>query len=261
MFTIRITFVIKLYFMDRYGLVGFPLKHSFSGKFFTEKFAKEKIDAEYQNFEIDDINLFPAVISSNSNLKGLNVTIPYKECIIDFLDELDETAQAIGAVNVIKIIRSESGIRLKGYNSDLIGFENSIRTLINPDIHRKALILGTGGASKAVNFGLKRLGLETRFVSRNQHPEMLTYNDLSESVFEEYKIIVNASPVGTFPDIENCPAIPYEYLTEDHLLYDLVYNPPVTKFLELGAQNGAITKNGKEMLELQAVAAWDIWNS
>lgn len=247
--------------MDRYGLVGFPLKHSFSAKFFSEKFSNENIDAEYLNIEIDDINLFPEIISSNPNLKGLNVTIPYKEQVIDFLDELDETAELIGAVNVIKIIRSVGGIRLKGYNSDLIGFENSIKPLINPDIHRKALILGTGGASKAVNFGLKRLGLETKFVSRSERPGMLTYDGLTKDIFNEYRVIVNASPVGTFPDVESFPAIPYEYLTKDHLLYDLVYNPPVTRFLASGARKGAITKNGKEMLELQAVAAWDIWNS
>lgn len=247
--------------MDKYGLVGFPLKHSFSGKFFAEKFSRENIDAEYQNFEIDNIDLFPGIVSSIPDLKGLNVTIPYKEKIISFLDELDETAEAIGAVNVIKVIRSGDKILLKGYNSDLIGFQNSIQPLINPDLHRKALILGTGGASKAVNFGLKRLGLETKFVSRRSGIDIFTYEDLTKDVLGEYKVIVNASPVGTFPEVDNCPAIPYEYLTPDHLLYDLVYNPPVTKFLELGNARGAITKNGKEMLELQAIAAWNIWNS
>lgn len=247
--------------MDRYGLIGFPLKHSLSGKYFGEKFKKEGIDALYQNFEIESIKLFPQIIASHPDLKGLNVTIPYKERIIDFLDELDETAEAIGAVNVIKIMRIEDTVRLKGYNSDLIGFQNSIQPLINPALHRKALILGTGGASKSVNFGLKRLGLETKFVSRSPHADTFTYNDLSREIFAEYKLIVNASPVGTFPDVEACPAIPYEYLTNEHLLYDLVYNPPVTKFLRMGEERGAKIKNGKEMWQLQAIAAWNIWNN
>lgn len=249
--------------MDRYGLIGFPLKHSLSGKYFGEKFKKEGIDALYQNFEIESIKLFPQIITSHRDLKGLNVTIPYKERIIDFLDELDETAEAIGAVNVIKIMREGDKIRLKGYNSDLIGFQNSIQPLIDsdPGFHRKALILGTGGASKAVNFGLKRLGLETKFVSRSPHTDMFTYDDLSREIITEYTVIVNASPVGTFPDVEACPAIPYEYLTKKHLLYDLVYNPPVTKFLRMGEERGAKIKNGKEMWQLQAIAAWNIWNN
>lgn len=248
--------------MDRYGLVGFPLKHSLSFKFFNEKFERENMDALYQNFEIEDISLFPEIIASHTDLKGLNVTIPYKERIIDFLDELDETAESIGAVNVIKVMRAGDAVRLKGYNSDLIGFQNSIRPLIDldPGFHRKALILGTGGASKAVDFGLRRLGLQTKFVSRSPRAGMLTYGDLSKEIFGEYSVIVNASPVGTFPNVEECPSIPYEYLTDKHVLYDLVYNPPVTKFLRMGEDKGATTKNGKEMWELQAMAAWSIWN-
>ncbi|HCO68389.1 MAG TPA: shikimate dehydrogenase [Dysgonomonas sp.] len=246
--------------MDIYGLIGFPLKHSFSARFFAEKFEKEHIDAEYRNFEIDSIDLLPGIIDSTPGLKGLNVTLPYKEQVIRFLDELDETAEAVGAVNVIKITRSGGKVSLKGYNSDLIGFRNSISPLIDPAKHFKALILGTGGASKAVDYALKSLGLETRFVSRSQRPDMYTYYDLAGEILEEYKVIVNASPLGTFPDVEACPSIPYELLGKNHLLYDLVYNPPVTKFLELGNIQGAVTKNGEEMLWLQALAAWDIWN-
>lgn len=246
--------------MEKYGLIGYPLKHSFSSKFFTEKFDKEQIDAEYSNYEIADINILPSIISSDSTIKGLNVTIPYKEQVIRFLDELDETAEQIGAVNVIKIIKKEGRTILKGYNSDLIGFQNSIRPMIDPLIHTKALILGTGGASKAVEYGLKRLGLESKYVSRTSSEGVFTYRNLTTEVLSEYKVVVNASPVGTFPDIDTCPDIPYEYLTDSHLLYDLVYNPPLTKFLELGQKQGAKIKNGAEMLKLQAIAAWNIWN-
>lgn len=247
--------------MEKYGLIGYPLKHSFSYKFFGEKFIRENIEAEYNNYEIADINNLPFIINSDPNIKGLNVTIPYKEQVLHFLDEMDETAKAIGAVNVIKIIRKEGNkIILKGYNSDLIGFQNSIQPMIDPQLHRKALILGTGGASKAVEYGLRKLGLETKYVSRTSAEGVFTYKDLTSEILSEYKVIVNASPVGTFPNIDECPDIPYEYLTESHLLYDLVYNPPVTKFLELGRKQGAKIKNGGEMLQLQAIAAWGIWN-
>lgn len=247
--------------MEKYGLIGYPLKHSFSYKFFGEKFERENIEAEYNNYEIADINNLPFIINSDPNIKGLNITIPYKEQVLRFLDELDETAKAIGAVNVIKIIRKEGNkIILKGYNSDLIGFQNSIQPMIDPQLHRKALILGTGGASKAVEYGLKKLGLETKYVSRSPAEGVFTYKDLTPEVLSEYKVIVNASPVGTFPNVDECPDIPYEYLMDSHLLYDLVYNPSVTKFLELGKKRGAKIKNGGEMLQLQAIAAWDIWN-
>lgn len=246
--------------MEKYGLIGYPLKHSFSSKFFTEKFDKEKIDAEYNNYEIEDINSIHSIISSDSNIKGLNVTIPYKEQVIRFLDELDETAKEIGAVNVIKIIEKGNKTFLKGYNSDLIGFQNSIEPMIDPSVHTKALILGTGGASKAVEYGLRKLGIASKYVSRALAEGVFTYTDLTAEIFSEYKVIVNASPVGTFPNVNACPNIPYEYLTDSHLLYDLVYNPPVTKFLELGAKHGAKIKNGAEMLALQAIAAWNIWN-
>lgn len=246
--------------MKTFGLVGYPLKHSFSYRFFGEKFEKEKIDAQYLNFEIADIGRLPDIIKEYTKLQGLNVTIPYKEQVIPFLDELDPIAEAIGAVNVIKITRKGDKILLKGFNSDYIGFKNSIEPLINPEIHRKALILGTGGASKAVEYGLKALGLETSHVSRTRKEGVITYGELSEDMMNEYTVIVNASPVGTFPNVDECPDIPYQYIGNKHMLYDVVYNPPVTKFLEQGKKQGAKIKNGETMLELQAIAAWNIWN-
>lgn len=246
--------------MKTYGLIGYPLKHSFSYRFFGEKFSKEKIDAQYLNFEIANINSLTDIVKEYTKLQGLNVTIPYKEQVIPFLDELDPTAAAIGAINVIKISRNGEKINLKGFNSDYIGFRNSISPLIIPEIHRKALILGTGGASKAVEYGLKDLGLETQYVSRSQKEGIITYDELSQEIIEEHTVIVNASPVGTFPNIEECPDIPYQFIGKNHLLYDLVYNPPITKFLDLGKKQGARIKNGEEMLELQAIAAWHIWN-
>jgi len=247
--------------MDKYGIIGFPLKHSFSYKYFGEKFKKENIDAIYSNYEIEKIELFPKIIETELNLKGLNVTIPYKEQVITYLDEMDATAYGIGAVNVIKITDKNNKKHLKGYNTDLIGFRESIKPLLKADIHKKALILGTGGASKAVKYGLESLGIETKYVSRTSKNGAISYNELTESVMNDYMVIVNASPVGTFPNIDEAPAIPYNYLTNEHILFDLVYNPPVTKFLQLGTQKGCITKNGKEMLELQAQAAWKIWST
>jgi len=244
----------------KYGLIGFPLKHSFSQQFFTEKFERENIDAEYSKYELADIAEITSLIDSTPELNGLNVTIPYKEKVIPFLDEMDEGAAQIGAVNVIKFIRNEGVLKLKGYNSDLIGFQNSIKPFIC-NIHKKALILGTGGASKAVLQGLKNLGLECMYVSRRKEPHTVTYAELNEDIMHEYTVIVNASPVGTFPDIDSCPDIPYQYLTDRHLLFDLVYNPSPTKFLRLGKENGAQIKNGLEMLELQAIGAWGIWNN
>lgn len=246
--------------MKKYGLIGYPLKHSFSYRFFGDKFEVENIDAVYDNYEISDIKMLPSIISSEPDLWGLNVTIPYKEQVIPFLDEMDETAANIGAINVIKIIRKNGNIRLKGYNSDIIGFQNSIAPMLNKDIHKKALILGTGGAAKAVFYGLEALGIESKYVSRTPNSSNLSYSDLSKEVLHEYKVVVNASPLGTFPDVDKCPDIPYELLTEEHLLYDLVYNPPITKFLSLGEARGAKIKNGYEMLELQALGAWDIWS-
>lgn len=247
--------------MRVFGLIGYPLKHSFSQRFFTEKFAAEDIDARYLNFEIDDISVLPQIIKDNADLCGLNVTIPYKEKVIQYLNGLDVEAEKIGAVNVIKIERDGSDIKLTGYNSDFIGFRKPLEQLINPGVHHKALILGTGGASKAVYHGLKSLGIEPRFVSRTPKPGSYTYNDLDKDIIEGFKVIVNASPVGTFPNVDEAPDIPYRYITAQHLLYDLVYNPAETKFLRQGKEHGASIKNGADMLEIQAIEAWRIWNS
>lgn len=247
--------------MQKYGLIGYPLKHSFSRNFFNEKFTSESIDAEYVNFEIPDIKEFKNVISGNPNLSGLNVTIPYKEQVIPFLDALDkDSAGKIGAVNVIKIIRDGKKTRLVGYNSDIIGFKQSIQPLLTRK-HTKALILGTGGASKAIFHGLKDLGIESVFVSRQKKDSShLTYADLTQEVMDTHKVIVNCTPVGMYPKMDACPDIPYGMLTREHLLYDLVYNPDETLFLKKGKEMGAIVKNGLEMLLLQAFAAWEIWN-
>ncbi|MEA4919020.1 shikimate dehydrogenase [Proteiniphilum sp.] len=249
--------------MLTYGLIGFPLKHSFSAKFFTEKFYREGIDAEYLNFEIGDIQEIRHILLLNQQLKGLNVTIPYKEQIIPFLSEISPETRKIGAVNVIKIERRPGDMyyhKLIGHNTDYIGFKQSLQPLIDPASHRKALILGTGGASKAVAQALTDMQIEWRYVSRTPENERFTYNDLSPAVISEFTVIINASPVGTFPQTEDCPDIPYTHLTPRHLLYDLVYNPEETLFLQKGKRQGATVKNGREMLELQALAAWDIWN-
>ncbi len=244
--------------MDKYGLIGYPLKHSFSVSYFNEKFRSEGIDAEYVNFEIPDIKDFPEVISRNPGLYGLNVTIPYKQQVIPYLNELDDDAAAIGAVNVIQITRQKGKVRLKGFNTDIIGFKQSIEPLLRP-FHRKALILGTGGSSKAIYHGLKQLGIEGTYVSRTPREGRLTYQDLTPEIIDTHQVIVNCTPVGMYPKVDFAPEIPYDLLTPDHLLYDLLYNPNVTLFMKKGAARGAITKNGLEMLLLQAFAGWEIW--
>lgn len=242
--------------MDKYGLVGFPLGHSFSRGFFTEKFAREGIDAEYVNFEIPDASMLLDVIRDNPELRGLNVTLPHKQAVIPLLDELSDEAKEIGAVNVIRV---RDG-KLKGFNSDIIGFTESIKPLLQP-WHKKALILGTGGASRAIRVGLTRLGIEWTYVSRTPREGMLTYSDLTAEVMQQYMVIVNCSPVGMFPKTGEAPNIPYELLTPKHLLYDLVYNPEETLFMQKGRAQDAIVKNGLEMLHLQAIASWEFWHS
>lgn len=241
--------------MDKYGIIGYPLGHSFSRAFFTEKFQREHIDAEYVNFEIASANMLPGIVQANPNLCGLNVTLPHKEAVIPMLDELSDEAKEIGAVNVIRV----SDGRLKGFNSDIIGFMDSIRPLLKP-WHQHALVLGTGGASRAIRVGLQRLGIEWTYVSRTPAPGRLTYADLTSELMEHYQVIVNCSPVGMFPHVDACPDIPYHLLTGRHLLYDLVYNPQETLFLKRGAERGAAVKNGLEMLHLQALASWRFWN-
>ena len=247
--------------MNTYGLIGYPLGHSFSRKFFTEKFATEGIDAQYLNFEIPSIEEFPNIIKNNPTLKGLNVTIPYKQQVMQYLDDISEEAKAIGAVNVVNCQLSTVNcqLHLTGYNSDVIGFVNSIKPLLKPH-HKKALILGTGGASKAIRYGLEeKLGMKALFVSRTAREGMITYEEVTTEVLREYEVIVNCSPVGMFPHVDECPALPYEVLNEKHLLYDLVYNPLETLFMKKGAAQGATVKNGLEMLHLQAIASWDFW--
>ena len=245
--------------MDKYGIIGNPLGHSFSRGFFTEKFAREGIDAQYLNFQIPEIKLLPEVLKENPELRGLNVTLPYKREVIPFLDELSEEAREIGAVNVIRCTMDNGRWTMKGFNSDSIGFTESIKPLLKPH-HKKALILGTGGASRAICVGLNRLGLEWKYVSRTPHEGMFTYNDITAETLKEYEVIVNCSPVGMYPKVDECPAIPYEYLTPDNLLFDLVYNPEITLFMKKGTLQGATVKNGLEMLHLQAIASWNFWN-
>ncbi len=246
--------------MDKYGLIGYPLGHSFSRDFFNEKFRNEGIDAEYVNFEIPYISRFPEILTENPDLRGLNVTIPYKEKIISYMDALSEEARQIGAVNVVRVSERKGQTYLKGFNSDVIGFTRSIEPLLEAK-HKKALILGTGGASKAIRYGLEQLGLEYRLVSRTPREGVWSYNQLTPETMQEYTVIVNCTPVGMYPHPDACPPLPYEAIGHDHLLYDLVYNPEETLFLRKGRGQGAITKNGLEMLLLQAYAGWEFWHS
>lgn len=262
--------------MRLFGLIGFPLSHSFSVKYFTEKFQREGItDAVYKAFPITDINLLPDLIKCHPNLRGFNVTIPYKESIIPLLTSLDETARLVGAVNTVAVdfsttleVTDRGSRKLRGYNTDVYGFRQSIKPFLASH-HDRALILGTGGASKAVEYVLREIGVECVFVSRfssAQHDTLpgrtiLKYSDLNEHVMAMCKLIVNCSPVGTFPNVDAAPEIPYEFVTQDHFLYDLVYNPEETLFLKNGKEKGALTLNGLDMLKLQAEEAWKLWNA
>jgi shikimate dehydrogenase len=247
--------------MKKFGLIGYPLTHSFSKRYFTEKFETEKIDSAYDNYEIDNINKFTEIIANNSELVGLNVTIPYKEQVIPFLDELNESAKEIGAVNTVKITRSVSGIKLKGFNTDTFGFETSLKPLLK-EHHKKALILGTGGASKALKYVLGKLGIEFISASIEELKENeIRYEEIDEKIITERQLIINATPLGTFPKVETYPNIPYQFITEKHLLFDLVYNPEITLFMAKGLEKGATVKNGYEMLLNQAIKSYEIWNT
>ncbi len=244
-----------------FGIIGKPLTHSFSPVYFNQKFESENINAEYLKFELPDIGDLMEVVAEYPNLSGLNVTIPYKQQVIPYLDEIDDDAKEIGAVNVIKITRGKGkDLRFKGYNSDCPAFANSLRPLLLPD-SKKALILGTGGAAKAVRQGLINLGIEPVYVSRTAREGVLTYEDLDETVMSEHTVIVNCTPVGMYPHEDKCPDIPYNLLTPKHICYDLIYNPDTTLFMKKASANGAIVKNGLEMLLLQAFESWQIWNS
>lgn len=243
-----------------YGLIGFPLTHSFSKTYFNNKFESEGINAEYVNFEIPDIGDLMEVVAEYPELSGLNVTIPYKEQVIPYMDEMDPEAAAIKAVNVIKFIRTKNGdLKFKGFNSDITGFSNSIQPLLTP-ARNKALVLGTGGASKAIFRGLTNLGVEPLFVSRKPKDGVITYTDITPEIMETHKIIVNTTPLGMYPHVDECPDIPYGLLTPLHLCYDLIYNPDVTLFMKRSREMGAEVKNGLEMLLLQAFESWRIWN-
>lgn len=243
-----------------YGLIGNPLGHSFSADFFNNKFEREGIQERYNLFPIPSIDCVDGLIESHQDLKGFNVTIPYKEQIILYLASLSEEAKEIGAVNVVKINRENGKISLKGYNSDAIGFRNSLTPLLKPNM-KKGLVLGTGGASKAVVYVLNSLGIEVLKVSRHASSDAISYQDLTPEIIADHLVIVNTTPLGMFPNVESCPDLPYDLLTPDHLCYDVVYNPEVTTFMKRSSRNGATVKNGLEMLHLQALAAWDIWQS
>jgi len=238
--------------MRHYGIIGFPLLHSFSAKFFNEKFATEKIDAEYSLYPVQIGNLKLEIGNILDSLDGFNVTLPYKQEVIPYLERLDETAEAIGAVNVV--------YKHVGYNTDCLGFIESMRPMVR-EYDRKALVLGTGGASKAVCYGLRKLGISPTLVSRTPKAGMLGYDALTQEVMDSHTIIVNCTPLGMLPDVDSCPDIPYERLSARHLLYDCVYNPEETLFLKKGKAQGCTIKNGLDMLYGQAKAAWRIWSN
>lgn len=242
--------------MNQYGLIGKNIDYSFSRRYFSEKFEREDLPCTYSNFDIQDISGFEQVLKKNPHLKGLNVTIPYKEEIIYYLDDIDSIAKTIGAVNVINIDLNQ---KLKGYNTDYFGFQQPLKNLFFPK--KTALILGTGGASKAVAFALEHLGFSFHFVSRQNLGASFQYKDLDKEIIEEHLLIVNCTPLGTFPNIKEHPPLPYQFLSAHHTLYDLIYNPSETEFLKRGKSRGARIINGLPMLIAQAEKAWDIWNN
>lgn len=268
--------------IKKYGLLGHPLGHSFSRRFHNERFERLHIDAEYVNFDLDEISQLTDVLAAEDTLCGLNVTIPYKQQVMAFLDELDPVAERIGAVNTVVISRQlpegktskNKGLWLKGYNTDIIGFRDSIlpllreagiiepnATAVNHTTVTKALLLGTGGASKAVKVALEDMGIEIDYVSRNAAPGRLTYDELDETVMKSHRVIVNCSPVGMYPHVDECPAIPYACLSERHVCYDLIYNPEQTLFLQKAKAQGALTMSGGAMLEGQAIASYGYWTA
>ncbi|WP_029035046.1 shikimate dehydrogenase family protein [Salinimicrobium terrae] len=242
--------------MHKFGLVGRNISYSFSRKYFSEKFRREGIAATYENFDLQDIKEFSNIIVQNPELKGLNVTIPYKESIMPFLDTLDPVAKEIGAVNTIKV--AEDG-KLTGYNTDYFGFAEALKPHLKPH-HRHALILGTGGASKAINYALNSLNISTIFVSRSPSKNAISYEELSREILEKNSVIVNTTPLGTYPKTGEFPALPVEHLSSRHLLFDLIYNPPKTTLMQMAETRGVTILNGQKMLEFQALKAWEIWN-
>lgn len=259
--------------MKKYGLIGFPLKHSFSKVYFTEKFEKLGLsDCTYDLFPLPNISDLPELLKANPQLLGLNVTIPHKIGVLFYLDKISPEAKAVDAVNCIKIIKhnplqnffsgeiSMNKVQLEGYNTDVYGFEESLKPLLKSH-HKKALVLGNGGAARAVFYVLKNLDIEFKVVSRRANAKQYAYDQLDEKIIREHPIIINTTPLGTYPNVEELPTIPYGSIGKKHLLYDLVYNPGETAFLKRGKEQGAVTKNGIEMLHLQAEKNWEIWNS
>lgn len=240
----------------QYGLIGYPLTHTFSPSYFAQKFAQLGLAAQYDVYPISDIELFPNLLKQHPSLKGLNVTIPYKELILPYLDEVDSVAQAIGAVNCVHLQNGHA----KGYNTDVIGFEQSLMPLLQPHM-KQALILGTGGASKAVAYALQRLSIGYELVSRHAHSAGITYSDVTKDLIQEHHLIINCTPVGMYPNVNACVQLPFEGITNRHLVYDLIYNPSTTQLLQHALQRGASIKNGYEMLVLQAEAAWLLWQA
>lgn len=248
--------------MKTFGLIGHRLGYSFSRNFFTEKFQRENLtNHEYVNFELDSISEFPGIFEQGKEIGGLNCTIPYKQQIMQYLDEIDPEAAQVGAVNTVKITYKEGRRFLKGFNTDIYGFENSLKPMLD-EKHKKALILGTGGASKAIKHILNKSGID--FVSASIEEQLfekeIRYHQIDEQLLKEYLIVIQATPVGTFPNVDQCPDIPYQYISSNHVCFDLVYNPEETMFLKKAKAQGAKTKNGLEMLHLQALKAWEIWN-
>ena len=245
--------------MTKFGLIGYPLTHSFSQKYFKRKFKVEKIsNCEYKNFPLKNIDELPNLIKNTPNLKGLNVTIPFKKLVIPYLDDIHIVAKQIGAVNTIKIERENNNIKLIGYNTDVYGFRQSlVRKMENK--HSLALILGTGGASKAIEYVLKNMNIKYLLVSREKKDNGITYSEISREKIQQHTLIINTTPLGMFPNTENYPDIPYKYITNKHFLYDLIYNPEKTAFLIKGKKKHAKIYNGLRMLELQADMAWEIF--
>lgn len=242
--------------MRLFGLLGYPLTHSFSQKYFTEKFTSiGLLDAAYENFSIPTIQELTGILQSRKELEGFNITIPYKKAVIDFLDELSEPVQKMGACNCVKIVDG----KLKGFNTDTVGFQQSLQPYLKPH-HQQALILGTGGASAAVEYVFQELNIPYQFVSRTPSANTLGYDELTKEIMDTHHLVINTTPLGMYPNVAASPDIPYQLLTPQHHLFDLVYNPAETKFLFLGKQQGASTQNGHEMLILQAEESWRIWN-
>ena len=243
--------------MRLFGLIGYPLSHSFSQKYFTEKFETERIaDCKYSNFPISSINDFDSILSQNPGLEGLNITIPYKEKVISYLHEMSDVVKTIRACNCIKIRNG----KLSGYNTDVTGFERSFVQNLKP-WHKQALVLGNGGSSKAVQYVLSKLVIPFQVVSRTPTSKEISYTDINKSTIDQYKVIINTTPLGMQPNVELYPSLPYDSLTKEHYLYDLIYNPSRTAFLQLGEQRGATIQNGYDMLIYQAEESWQIWNS